>query len=388
MKILLVPSTYLPSVGGVQLNTHQLAKNLWSLGHEVVVLTSKWGRWELPSHEELEGVPVYRTYFNVFKGSLRSLFAFSICLPTALLRTILIFRHFKPDIVNVHFIGANAFYIYLLRTIFDFPLIVTLCGMEPPSPSSVLCRYGYKPLEARIMNWLSLRILKKADLVTAVSQSLLNSALEQSKLDAEKFLKIPVGVDMQHFSSIIKTSGNKYLLGLGRLGFEKGFDILIRSLSLLNEECGSTHLIIAGDGPERTNLENLVKELGLQSRVKFFGMVDKKRVNELLSNCRFLVVPSRREGFGVVNIEAMASQKPVIGSRVGGIPEIIRHGQTGLLVKPEDPEDLARAMQYLISNPEIAERMGKKGRRLVEKHFTWKAIAQKYVRSYDNIITK
>lgn len=386
MRILLVPSNYPPAVGGLEINVHNLAKHLKSLGHEVVVLTSKWWNWKLPSYEVIEGVPVHRTFFYVFRGSVKSFLAFLSCLPVALARTFLMIRRFKPEIVNVHGVGANCFCLGLLRPWTRVPTVVTVHGIiELPGIAPECFQFGYTGTEAKIMNRVCVNILRRCSFVVGVSQSIVDFARKASPEGLQRFLVIRGGVDIPPRNGRSDNYGN-YALVIGRMEKVKGFDILVRSLALLPRQCDGLHALVAGDGPEKAHLQKLAKELGVESRLTFLGMMDRQKIHQLLEGCRFLVVPSRSEGLGTVNLEALAHSKPVIASAVGGIPEVIKDRETGLLVKRDDPEALASALIALWSNPEQGRLMGERGRAVVEKEYSWEGLATKYVELYESLL--
>jgi len=383
MRILFIPSCYPPTIGGLESYVHNLAKHLQSLGHEVVVLTNKWWAWNLPSYEVIEGVPVHRTFFYVFRGSVKSFVAFLFCLPIALARTFLLIRQFKPDVVNVHGVGANCYCLSLLRLWTRVPLIVTVHGrVELPGIAQERFQSGYTATEAKIMHRVCVSLLRHCSFVVGVSQNVIELARTAVPDDPRRFLVIKIGADLPLRKVRSDNYGN-YALFIGRMVREKGIDVLIRSLALLPSEYDELHVIIAGDGPERSHLETLAKELGVDSRLKFLGMVDRPMVHRLLERCRFLVVPSRSEGFAIVNVEALSHSKPVIACEVGGIPEIVKDGETGLLVKTDDPEALAKALMALWSDPEMGRRMGERGRAFVEKECSWGRAAAEYAELYE-----
>jgi glycosyltransferase involved in cell wall biosynthesis len=154
------------------------------------------------------------------------------------------------------------------------------------------------------------------------------------------------------------------LLCLAALVRRKGIDVLLDALAQLD---GQLLLLIAGDGGERAALEARVGALGVADRVRFLGRREDKP--ELLAACDALVLPSRREGLGVAALEAMACGRPVLASRVGGLAEAVRDGETGLLVPPEDPAALACAIAALQGDAGLRERLGAAGpKRVAEGH--------------------
>ncbi|MFH1036326.1 MAG: glycosyltransferase family 4 protein [Pseudomonadota bacterium] len=150
------------------------------------------------------------------------------------------------------------------------------------------------------------------------------------------------------------------LLGaVGALKPVKGLDVLLRSLLGVINRGHQAHLVIAGEGPERPRLEALARELGLAPRVSFLGY--RQDALDWINALDIFCMAPRAESFGLAFLEAMACGKPVVASRVGGIPEVVAEGLTGLLVPPEDPEALAVAVAELCAHPPEAARLGRAG---------------------------
>lgn len=153
---------------------------------------------------------------------------------------------------------------------------------------------------------------------------------------------------------------------VGRMYPTKGQDILIRALALLPE---NVRLVLVGDGPSRADYARLAMTMGVSHRCDFVGKVPRKEVPAWLAQAAVAVVPSREEAFGLVNVESLAVGTPVVASRVGGIPEIVRDGQEGFLVPPEDPAALSRAIYRLLENPEFRRRISANARRRFLEQF-------------------
>jgi glycosyltransferase involved in cell wall biosynthesis len=140
-------------------------------------------------------------------------------------------------------------------------------------------------------------------------------------------------------------------------------------------------LLLAGDGPERDALGRLAHALGLAGRVHFLGATGRATTARLFAGCSFFVLPSRMEPLGIVNLEAMASGKAVLAARVGGVPEIVEDGKTGLLVESGDAEALACGILRLAADVPLRARLGAEGRKAAER-FNWPSIAAAYARVY------
>jgi glycosyltransferase involved in cell wall biosynthesis len=161
------------------------------------------------------------------------------------------------------------------------------------------------------------------------------------------------------------------------LGFFKhlkpkyGPEYLIRAVEMVVRQYPRTRLLMAGSGELRSHLEALTGQLGLTRNISFLGAVEHRQVSEVLKNVDIFVMPSIREEFGVAAVEAQAMEIPVVATRVGGVPEVVRDGITGILVETRNSEQLATAIIELIENPEKRREMGKEGRKYVLSHYRW-----------------
>lgn len=172
-------------------------------------------------------------------------------------------------------------------------------------------------------------------------------------------------------------SADATLLGaVGALKPAKALDVLLRSLPEVIKQVPKAHLVVVGEGPERPRLEALARELGLEGRVSLVG--HRQDVLDWINALDIFVMPPRADGFSLVFVEAMACGKPVVASRVGGIPEAVVEGQTGLLVPPEDPQALARAVIRLCADPQEAARLGQAGAVRAAKHFQVAGMVERY----------
>ena len=162
----------------------------------------------------------------------------------------------------------------------------------------------------------------------------------------------------------------------------KGHDVLLRALAAL-DGAPSWRCLVCGGGSQLEALQRLAADLGIASRVRFLG--EQRQVADVLAALDVFVLPSRHEGLGVAVLEAMAMSLPVVASAVGGIPETVKPGETGLLVPPEDPTALAAALGELGRDVERAKRMGRAGRARVVAEFSMEAMAGRYERLYDQV---
>jgi glycosyltransferase involved in cell wall biosynthesis len=170
------------------------------------------------------------------------------------------------------------------------------------------------------------------------------------------------------------------VLTVARLDEVKGHRFLLEAARLVPEAT----FVLAGEGPERAALEAQALGLGVADHVCFMG--HQADVPSLLASCDVVVLPSLAESSSLTLLEAMAARKPVIATRVGGIPEIVEDGQTGLLVPPSDPPALAAAIRSLLVDPDRAERLASAGRARVQRDFTLEAMVRGVAAVYDEVL--
>ena len=213
----------------------------------------------------------------------------------------------------------------------------------------------------------------------------------------DKTVWIPPGVDVNTYKpgkSSAKTRYNlpqdsKIILFVGAMNrghVHKGVDILLRAFSMIKTD--NTYLVLAGGGNMIPEYKKLAKSLGIGDKTIFTGFIDEKSLIDLYRGSYMLVLPTltAAEGFGMVLIEANACGKPVIGSKIGGIKYVIKDGETGLLVPAGDPKALAKAIMKLLEDEELAKKMGSKGRKMVEKNYTWDKAAKMTERIYREVV--
>lgn len=376
MRIALFPSAFYPSLGGVEELTRQLAHELVALGHEIIVITNRWPR-SLPSEELLEGLPVYRIAMRIPEGGLKARASYALT-HGAILNALCgrLSRH-KVDLLHVQCVSSNGLYAHLAARRLGLPLVVTAQGELKMDASQLYERSAYARQTLRTC-------LASARAITACSRQTLAELAEfyQAPLPQPNRV-IYNGIRLKDFDEASeRLSGRPYALAIGRHVPQKGFDVLIRafaeSVALGNTACDLT---IAGDGPENDALRQLAIDLKVEERVRFTGRTDRPQTVRLFQGCKFFVLPSRHEPFGIVNLEAMAARKAVIASAVGGVPEIVHDTLTGLLVPPEAPDELARAMLRLMDDEALSDKFGRAGR-LAAEGFDWPVIAAQYLDVY------
>ena len=380
MNVALFSSAFYPSVGGVEELVRQLAHEQRRRGSHPLVVTNQWPR-DLPASEEYEGLPVRRYPFRVPERSLRQYAGALLSGPGTLRRLCADLRAHRVDLLHVQCVSCNAHYALQAKRRLGLPLVVTLQGELTMDAGGLFQQSAFARDLLRAC-------LTEADAITACSGRTL--------ADAEAFFGRPFeergrvvynGIRLADFAGATPYPHPRpYVLGIGRLVPQKGFDLLLRAFAqAVAAGERDTDLLLAGDGVERANLETLAAELGLGDRVRFLGRVDRPEAVRLFTGCRFFVLPSREEPFGIVNLEAMAAGKPVIATAVGGVPEIVTDGANGLLVPGENVEALATGMLHLLRDEPLRDRLAANASNAV-RAFDWSAITDQYQAVYEQII--
>jgi glycosyltransferase involved in cell wall biosynthesis len=204
---------------------------------------------------------------------------------------------------------------------------------------------------------------------------------------SSKIYVIPNGVDFDYIQNIQSQNQLKHpsILFVGGLRKVKGIDLLLRAVPIIGEKTPNLHLYVAGSGREEKKLKRLVKELKIEKKVKFLGFVSGNEKYVYYKSVDICVFPSLYEPFGVVIVEAMACGKPVVASRVGGIPFVVEDGKSGLLFESENVEELAEKVILLLEDKELRAKMGEAGRERA-RGFTWERSAEMTVDVYKEVI--
>jgi alpha-maltose-1-phosphate synthase len=314
----------------------------------------------------------------------------------------------KADLIHCH-----TWYSYLagclLKQILGAPLVLTLHSLEPQRPwkKEQLGNAYYASA------WLEKTALHNADGIVAVSTAMQQDALSLYRIDPDRVRVIYNGIDPLRYTRIERPEivarygidpNRPYVLFVGRITRQKGILHLVRALPLL--EPGVQVALCAG-APDTPEIRQEMKELIHRARTEtenpihwITQMVPEDDLVALYSHAVLFVCPSVYEPFGIINLEAMACGTPVVASAVGGIPEVVVHEKTGLLVpfapagpadsEPADPHrfarDLAQAINGLLRQPEKRAAMGTAARERVEEHFSWRSIAEQTVKFYREVI--
>ena len=264
--------------------------------------------------------------------------------------------YWRPDVVHVD----TSYLAFRLLTALEplaCPVVISLRGADVDEKPVSSEKWRQWFVDAKNTPWLQFH---------CVSQHVLRRAVRLGVPESRCHL-VYQGVQRRFSRSFegTRTARLDRLLVVARLAPEKGLDIAIRALAILHQRGEDVSLEIIGKGPQLSELERLAFDLGIDQRVRFRGQQDHSWVQGLLERKRgraIVVQPSRHEAFGQAVLEAMSLELPVVAARVGGIPELIEDGRTGLLHIPESAEDLADKIQMLLQNPDLARALAASAR--------------------------
>ena len=219
--------------------------------------------------------------------------------------------------------------------------------------------------------------------MVAVSESLANEI--RRALPTLRYAVIPDGVDLTRFRPTLRRRSSARLrcLAVARLVEREGLGDLIRAIGLLERE--RCELEIAGAGPDELSLRQLAAGLGVSDRVFFSGTPDRDTLARRYREADIFALAAWEEPCGDVFVQALASGLPIVATNVGGIPEMVEHGENGLLVPPRDPAALASAIRHLVDRPELRARMGRQNRADAEARLSWERVVVRYLSIYHGV---
>ena len=371
---LFVTIEFKSDMGGAQEHAHQITKHLNELGERTTVLTPSRPEYTEgdKAFDESCGYPVMRFDTKIGSGEWLTPFFYR----RGLVETLGAARRANADYIIVNTTGSTLDVSALLASkLTRRPLITVTHDLYR---SNVPWRAA-----------LDL-VLRKAARNVCVSNYTAGLVADRG-VDPRKICVIPNGVDLREIESRRARTGSSprvdaafsdpgpVVLTVARLVLSKGIQRVIGAMPRIVAETPGTRYVIVGDGPDREHLMRLAAESPVADAITFLGAANDDEKFECYGRCDVFVLPSEREGFGIVFLEANAFGKPVVGGRIGGVPDAVVHGETGLLVDPRSDSEVAEAIIRLLRNPDEARRLGDNGRRRVENELTWKQSARKFL---------
>lgn len=284
---------------------------------------------------------------------------------------------FKPNILHVHHAYPLSWSARFIKSIYNIPYVITIHGSELPTAQKDT-RYVALTTDA----------LRKAVKIVPNSYYTKEWALSIFRDNyREKVRVIPGGVDVRKFrkresqvDDEFGLSGKRVVMFAGKLTKYKGVEYLVKAAEKIKGE-----VLIIGDGSDKARLKEIAKKKRLQN-VHFISHLGNRvrRLTEFYSRADVFVAPSVwDEPLGLVVLESMACETPVVVTRKGGIPLAVKDGKNGLFIKPRNSADIVEKVNYLLANDEKRKRMGKTAREIAKQRFSWEIIAQRFMKIYE-----
>jgi len=370
--------------GGVVSVVENVAKRLEAEGHQVLFF-----------HNSLSLIARYHTSELGFRGvrlrlsmpfgaGLRGVartLVFPFVFVSSLVQLLWVIRVHSIDIINIHYPVESCLYFAVCRRLLSIRLVTSVHGYD-----------AFRHDEPRrdlsfVLKW----VIASSDLVIFPSDAYRRKLVQVLPEIEHKAIFIHNGVDLDRFNKIDATTSQhartkNQILAVAELRDYKGIDVLIRAAAPLLIDNPSLRLMLAGDGPLRDELDRLASSLGISSQTSFLGTQTEAEIGELLRTCHVKVLPSRSESFGIALIEAMACKAPVIGSRVGGIPEVIEDEVSGLLVERDNEQALTAALRRVLTDNSLRTKFGENGRRRVIERFSADHHGSAYLAAFRSVL--
>lgn len=375
---------------------HQPAKRLHQNGHSISVfapvpwvpplwsiVNAKWkGYSEIPQENFVEGVRVfYPRYLALPRSLLQRQSGLSL---GHSIRRCLVKKHHvspKPDIIHAHSVFPDGYGAMKLSRRLNVPFCVSVRGTD------IDVRAARSVYNAQFMK----HVLDKADAVMAPSPRIGRQLRATFNVDPTVIcngFELNETLDELYFSKVSKLlKERKIVTSVSRLLETKGIDLNLKAIKELSARYPTILYIIAGEGPYRHQLEQLINELNIQESVIMLGHLNKSEVKAYLALSDVFSLPSSQETFGIAYLEAMSMSTPIVGCQGQGIDGIVQHGVSGFLVPPGDLGALVDVLDYLLSHKVESQKVAERGRQ-ISLHYTWEHHVEKLVRLYESVIDK
>ncbi|MEY2792148.1 MAG: hypothetical protein RJA76_140 [Bacteroidota bacterium] len=364
-----------PTYGGSGVVATELGKALAAVGHEVHFIT-----YTQPPRLDFFSENIFYHEVSVASYPLFEYLPYESALASKMVDVTL---NEKLDLIHVHYAIPHASAAYLAKQILKYkgvhiPVITTLHGTD-------ITLVGKDPSFEPVVTFS----INESDGVTAVSESLKKDTYDEFEI-LSNIEVIPNFIDLTrfkrqekaHFKHAICPNGEKLLIHTSNFRAVKRIQDIVKVFAKVHKKIPSKLLLI-GDGPERTGIEHLCRELGVAQDVRFLGKLDI--IEEALSLADLFYLTSEKESFGLAALEAMACEVPVISSNAGGIPEVNLHGVTGYVSEVGDIDDMAAKSIKILENPTLHAQM-KQNALERAKEFDLKVILPKYEAYYQKIL--
>lgn len=375
MKICIISDFFVPHYnGGGERRYFELAKRFVDRGHHVDVIGMKLTG--VDDHEVIEGINVHHLGPVIRNPPNKTALDFIHYIISGFLwilkndYDIIDSQQYAPFLIG--FFGAR---------IKRIPVIGTIHDVSSGRADQWLTLTRVAPFIEKFLLGLPY------DKIITVSNHTKNALTEIYGVKPERIELLHNGVDLKLVDSVtVSKKNNDSIIFVGRLAPHKHVDDLINVVRLLKEDAKEVYLKVIGNGIEKDNLIRMVNDLDLNDQVDFASNLDYRDVIKEIKKSTILVLPSTREGFGMVLTEANACNIPAVTYKSGGVVEVIEDSKNGFLLEPRNINELSKKIFYLLENEDIAREMGEYGRKKVEKCFDWEKIVTNILEIYKNLL--
>ncbi|MFQ9501117.1 MAG: glycosyltransferase family 4 protein [Clostridia bacterium] len=377
MKILMLTWEYPPRVvGGISRVVYDLSHRLIKDGHEVTVVTYRDG--EVPYYEDDKGVKVYRVDNYMIQPNNFIDWILQLNFNMVERASQIIAEQGKFDVIHAHdWLVANA--AKTLKHSFDIPIVATIHATEAGRNS------GIREPNQKYINDTEWMLTYEANEVIVNSNYMKSEVQRLFGLPFEKINVVPNGVNLNKFTGMDRDysfrrkyamDNEKIILFMGRLVYEKGVQNLIAAMPKVLASYHDAKLVIAGKGGMLDELKAQADYLGISNKVYFAGYMNGKDVERMYKAADISVFPSTYEPFGIVALEGMLAERPIVVSDAGGLGEIVEHRVTGMKSYCGNPNSIADSILELLFNPELCDNIVKNAKIKVKENYNWQKIAQ------------
>lgn len=393
INVLFITPHYLPTIGGAEIAIQNLCEALNKKGAKPFLLTKSIGA--AGTRPERRGnVDVFRyTTISVFRiiNSFLTRFSRSL-IPVQHIEAIFcawkIIKKYDIDLIHVHYFTDTSLIGYLCKKILGKPMITHLVGDDIYDP--------IKPIQSNKWRYYSL-ILNSSSAVVVPSNFVKNVLSTRAKV--KNCTIIPYGLDTQKFKPVSEVDkvqlrkkinvgdNDQLVVAVQSLWPRKKVEVLLQAARIVVDTLPNTRFIVVGDGSEKEKLRSIARQLGLEKNVVFTLRVSEADLINYLSVADVFSIHTLHEGFGVVYIEAMSMGLPIVTTRAAGNEDIIKDGENGFLVPPNDPRKLADKIISLLKDSESRQRMSTHNREAALEKFDLTNIAEKWAALYEKTLS-
>ena len=386
MKITLVTNIFPPEIGGPATYASEILKRLNDRGHQVKVVTLS------------EGVEATANVHVVHRHKLKIIGFFHTHI--ALLRDIMKVSK-GCDVIYTLSPSFTGLVSLIVARLLRKPVMLRFVG-DAAWETASNTRQTNKNLEdflrlpegdrnVKLLLAVQKFVLNRMNKVIVPSRFLEEILIEYYKVGHEKIKVIYNSIDLEDYQKIpfrqFQRSTKLTVVTVGRLARHKRIDKIIEAISVIRVKYSDVELLIIGEGPEKENLEELTRELGVESNVKFCGSVDYSKVLDLIQSADIFVLNSIYEGMPHVVIEAMACRTPIIATNIRGTDEVVTDGETGLSVSPDNGEELKDKIILLLKDEDMKNKLVENAYKYVGGKFTWEKNLEILEKELKGVIT-